>query len=439
MKIKGFFKKLDDELSKSVPPLSDELLNAPITLKQADEDMATTEIKEKTTSKFWSFFTPVRIGALATSILICFLAVFGIIRFGGNKKAVSDSVILQIDINPSVSLLLDSDMKVERVVSNNSDGDLILKAEGFLQEIVGKKAEEGVKLVAEEARKLGFIDAEKRGENGEYNNLLVSAKGNKEKLPENLLEDISTTVIEYFNSSGIYLFVECVNEGMQEFETQINNVKNQAQLYYEGIKESKEQLISHLNNLFFEYCNELLTFSLNKYDLYFEINELNEKIKQEENGLGDYWVNAIVGNVEDYNQEMGALLDELYNVYGEDYRELSIENSVAFATKMAIYDPENIDFVGLKQLAVDKIDANSFEENADLILDFILISAEEFISDAIDFYKMLGDATVQSLQDMVNGITDRLLQTKENLYSIVSNVPITNEEYQAFLQLIGKK
>ena len=145
MRAKRFFNKLNSELNESLPKMSEELKNAPIPPCQTLE---VVEEKQKTFD-FTHFFTPKRLTAFATVFAIVFIAVFSTLTITGAFDRRSDSVVVKMEINPSIELLLNEDMEVEKVVSNNADGDVILAEEAFIDLIVGKNATEAIKIIVQ--------------------------------------------------------------------------------------------------------------------------------------------------------------------------------------------------------------------------------------------------------------------------------------------------
>ena len=82
--MKRFFNKLDKELQSAVPKMSDDLKDMHITVAREQGEEITAQ---RTPSfSFAEFFTPKRIGALATAFVLAFIAVFSIITFAGKQK-----------------------------------------------------------------------------------------------------------------------------------------------------------------------------------------------------------------------------------------------------------------------------------------------------------------------------------------------------------------
>ena len=83
-----------------------------------------------------------------------------------------------IDVNPSVSLVLDKDNKVVSVIAENEDAQVLLYGEASL---VGMSAEDAAKKIAELSVRLGYL-----GEDNHGVNITVEGKANAEKLTDGI-------------------------------------------------------------------------------------------------------------------------------------------------------------------------------------------------------------------------------------------------------------
>lgn len=95
---------------------------------------------------------------------------------GAKNSAVS---YVGIDVNPSLTLMLDKNNKVVSVTATNEDGQVLLYGEN-LNEIVGKSVEEASKKIASLCVEFGYLNEENKGVNvtveGEANADAISGK-----------------------------------------------------------------------------------------------------------------------------------------------------------------------------------------------------------------------------------------------------------------------
>ncbi len=433
MKVKKFFEKLNGEIDGVIPELDDELKNAPICISESATEINEKSVEQKKRFNFKEFFTPRKLAYFATAFVVAFVAIFGTVSFV-NNASVSDEVIVRLDINPSLEFELNEDMKVEKVISDNADGDLILKVEGFADSLIGLDFKVAVKEIALKASEFGFIDYRKTGENGEYNQINVSATGNAKKLPKNLLSDMQAYVIDEFNKKGIFIYVGTSENSREDFETLANKIHEQSTLYLENIKQSAISLNEYLTELIFDYCNVLLNHSINKHDLLNEIDALNEQIKSAQDSLfaDDYW--SYDGEDEEIlalKDQMKAKLEEYVGKFEEE-----IEDGMSLALKLASYSA--IDIEGLKELAVNKIDKEFFSFENDLLLDFTAIAVGDFLDDVISFYDEFINGIGENIDQVIESIILKLEEVRYNASLAPNLSSISSEEYQRFIDSINK-
>ena len=100
----------------------------------------------------------IRYSAAALSALMT-LSLFGAC---GSKDETGAVSYVGIDVNPSVSLLLDKNDKVVSVVAENEDAQVLLYGEASL---VGMDAEDAAKKIAELSVELGYLNEDNKGVN----------------------------------------------------------------------------------------------------------------------------------------------------------------------------------------------------------------------------------------------------------------------------------
>lgn len=137
----NFKKLLKDEFDKIVPEQSERLKNtAIVSLEQ-----------EKPKNKFSFYKLAI---SLSCVFVFAFISIFAVIFNFNNTPPKSDySSYITLNINPSFSLLTDKDGKVENVVAENYDGEIVLSGLSFN----GEKYDEAIEIIVSECKKLGFI------------------------------------------------------------------------------------------------------------------------------------------------------------------------------------------------------------------------------------------------------------------------------------------
>ncbi len=85
--------------------------------------------------------------------LMMVLPIFGLTSCFGKDKSKKEASVMQVDINPSVEFVVDTEGKIASVTALNDDGAVILSGEVF----VGLTAEEAAAKMVEIAKQTGYI------------------------------------------------------------------------------------------------------------------------------------------------------------------------------------------------------------------------------------------------------------------------------------------
>ena len=195
-------KLLKEETERSVKnlKLSDEVRNAPVSVREKKESIPTktgilTRIAASASSFFEKLFQKRAVAAaLACAVCLCVAvpSVFAIMNASNGEPC---AVVLEI--NPEVLFLTDKKGKVTGVKSLNSDADVILADENAIDELEGKPLAESAEIFIDYALKLGFFDYE-----SDENAIKFSAE---KDLP--FIEESVTAAENYFCRKGVYSVV----------------------------------------------------------------------------------------------------------------------------------------------------------------------------------------------------------------------------------------
>lgn len=121
-----------------------------------------------------------------------------------NKKTEGELSRVQIDVNPSIELMVDEDGKVISVSALNDDGSIIIAGEA----IVNKTVEEATEIIVQVCTETGYIV---KGEvTASDNNVKISVSGDSDYAKE-LAAKVKDTAKEYLEKSGVKANVEQVN------------------------------------------------------------------------------------------------------------------------------------------------------------------------------------------------------------------------------------
>ena len=152
---------------------------------------------------------------------------------GGKDEGKAVSYV-GIDVNPSVSLVLDKNDKVLSVLADNEDAQVLLYGEN----LVGMSADEAAKKIAELSVELGYLNENNRGVN-----ITVEGKADAEKL--------SSAVEGSFEAAAEGLDLRFTSEGTFSLNRELNAVKAEysSDAAIQGLTVGKFKLIAEAQSV----------------------------------------------------------------------------------------------------------------------------------------------------------------------------------------------
>lgn len=452
MRNDDIFKKLENELSQLELPMSEKLKDTPI----ETDPLSSQEFAEATAKpSFLEWFINNR---KLTTIAACSLAtvLIGGVAIASLLPTVSPaptptptpqvgySSYLYVDINPSIALLFDENEKVKKVLSRNEDGDTLLCDETFVQSLQSSNANEAVTLLAERAAKMGYLDLLANGDNGVYNQINVSVFGENE-FPAQTLDTIRSTLTQYFCDNGVLVYVNVTQTLQEDFSQAVELLANRPTDFLDYLSETgNAETTQTALNFFYEFSEDLLTESLEKYDLYTEISNLNSAIEADTGHT--YWL------TKDHAQakKMEELLQKFYFLYGEDFQKTGdfltdFERATSFSLLETVYQTKATDAIELREL----LNVGFSEENFTLNE---LIKFGEFTTtlgygeDLFTSLFQLFERYNEDATSFISAVKEFSLEYATDLYTrhatyfeaIGSKNSVSQEDYQEFLKKIGK-
>lgn len=223
---KSLIKKLNNELDAIIPVLDKTVIDAPITVLERSEEVNSVKNKKRGGVKdfFARVFSTKRAIAAFSTGLACLMAVFVAVPFmtrGGS----SDGSVIVLEINPSVRILSMDGDEVTGVVSNNSDGDVLLSDDTFLNSLKGKSIQNAVNLISYKAVEYGYING-----SDTPNRIQLSVLKEDDKKAVDSALSLENGLIDFLCDEGIFAIVEgdSINkiEYSQKFDTVVESVKD---------------------------------------------------------------------------------------------------------------------------------------------------------------------------------------------------------------------
>lgn len=393
-------KQWKTELDAVIPNLDEKVLNAPI--PQPEKVVA---VKEKKKFRFSRGFIGGLISSCAVCVLSLVIAFSGIIPAtngslgagtgdnsdgsgsssdigGGNDGGSGEipnggavttfkSAMATVEINPTVTFVMDENGTVTDVLAGNVDADVILSDADAINSMKGKEFKVAVKSFVEYATTLGYLDA-----NGS-DVVRISSTGDFE---DEWLDGATTEISAYFNNNNI-------KSPLISEKVDYNTFKNRCNLGD------------------FDDIDELYDWAKDALEL-FTYREMSGKNNDEM--LEYYKTNIMAGLIKD------EIIDEIGD-YVEDFAELSA---------MLIEFPE---YWTKKDLTTDETELDKIEE-----IDEMFSELEEdygvVIENAFEYLELANKLSTLNTMDFITTITEMIANGNFSgaLAEIKNNLGITS-------------
>lgn len=270
--------------------------------------------------KFWK-----KIAACGLSVALAVGTGVLLTGCGGSEK--DAAARMQVDINPSVEFILDTDNKVLSVTALNDDGSLIIAGEAF----VGKTAEEAVEMMVSISTDAGYLV---KGElTAERDAITISITGDDAAAQE-LYEEVKAEIDGFLEESGIYAVVERGEELKLEALRELVMKADPSVTEEEVAKMNEEQLINALKISRIETA-QLITEELREaynvakeYDLRFAERQATKDVID---GLGsayESFLNLYSKALDSYQETIAAVEQARYDNFvdvGSQYQKALAE------------------------------------------------------------------------------------------------------------------
>lgn len=432
MKDIEFFKRLNEELDDMIPPMSEELRNEPIATDSAPSSSGRLK-------RFWRKKINRIISVAAAFVLLCVIAAGSVLLSAPEKERYA---LMRLDINPSVSVVLDKNYRVCGVASNNADADILLQDDDFVTSLQNQTCENAAVLLTERAAKAGFLDVFDEGTKERYNQVTITITGERE-VDNAAVQNIGKAVTGYFCERGVYLFAQVNILTDENIRKTVGELTAGKTLFYRRLEQA-ENLEKYAESAAYGYAETLLASALEKYDLYEKTDALNEAIKDDpENSLRlSYWSVDREKNerIADLCAQMEALLRKMKYLY-----DLEWSSDVAYSVSRSAYlaGIVGVNIEQLRTLCEEGIGEETFGGLSNIDV-------------RINYFKFVGNDTLQTVfNDLLNGDIGTFEQLADDIsylvtgkaqalfdkYSGLFSLPrstIGEEDYGAFLARIGK-
>lgn len=453
MKSSDFFRQLHRELEDAAPPMSDALKNEPIRTAPPEGEAETPAPPEKRVRAPKRRRLIATLSAAAAVFVACVVGITASLS-GAPSLPAQTYAYMYMDINPSVALTLDENYNVRRVLSRNADGDTIAGDKAFVASLVGLNAKDAAVKVAERAAKSGYISLRDEGSDGLYNEISVTIKSDGEAA-ESTVSEIKEGLVEYFCDKGVYVYVNASAETDPDAKAQTEALEARPDAYFEWLAESGDlaELETLTEETIYDYAADLLKDALHKYDLFGEIETLNEQIKADSDNtfrLG-YW---LIGDelrendeeIRDLSLRMSRCLEELFLLYGTDCRERSVDSLARYTAAHAAYVASTgaADVGELRALSEAGLSAETFGGIKNLSVRvnyFYFVTNDVLNSVAGELWNVGSSPTLEKLTKDIGTLVEDRTKALTERYSALFSLErerIDEGAYEEFLKRIGK-
>lgn len=437
--MKFFKEKLNKELDKLVPEMSETVRNAKINAARQE-----SKPKRQPQNGGYRKFLPSFMAGL-TAVM---LAVVGIVSLVGNPT-VDKTSFLTVEINPKVSFVSDSNGNVVNLVAENEEADIMLADADFVSSVVGKDLSSAVTAYVDRAARLGYLDVSERGDAVKISSVCKDGRNDAEYV-KNSLE-------EYFRGKGFYSVVVADYVDFNSFTHQNGFGNSSFDEVFEGLKyknkfftvrQATEMDVGGWKNFYREnivygkikdyfggeVSKRLDDIRRHSADIN-ELVELNGVIENHPDNpndiFKDYWAvkkySSSVGEGEfkTHMEEMTAKLQAYKSLYGksvDSVQELNIINA-----RYAIMPVETITSI-VSDFTNNLFDA--FFEDLSAVLEYVGFDSAriEYLAQTPDDFAEYKNKSIETLGAQANALADKNRQFYEQ-----ERLAISKDGYDEFV------
>ena len=404
-------------------------------------------------------------GIVVLTSCVCACVAIGIgayVLFGNNTPDNTDSsklAMVKMNLNPSISFVVDGDNKVVSVTGENNEGKMIIAGE----EIVGKDLSEAIEIILTIENETGYLVS--GNVTVDDNNLSFSVNIDDKELEEEIKNQITTTVNEVCEELNVEKHVEYLNaytnEELNKLVLELDPTLTEEDV--EGMTyEQKINVIKlyHLETaeLYSEELEELYT-QVKEYDIKFAESEFTKEAISSMGMLYEVYLSGFDIALNLLQSSIDSLNTIRYNqfvseesLYQTAYAKLleAKEEVIAYKNQLAQVETENtekkeqlIELLQAKEELLETL-TKSFEtqkDNALALIDSAVLKIEESMTKLEEYKASLPNqekvmetltSKAQELEDKVNQVKDNAFAEFENEYS--DDILATKEEVLAYKQ-----
>lgn len=351
-------------------------------------------------------------GVLCLSIIVGVGAYFAITN--SQTKVLSAKSFVKMDLNPSITLVVDENNKVVSVNGENNEGQMIVVDEN----IEGKTLEEAIEIILTIENQTGYLVS--GNATIDDNKVSISVSVDDEKIKDNMEKRISETVNRVYdelNVNGTLTYVETSIKDLKE-ELIKYNAYAQEKIDSMNFEQVYEELKINYQEAAVMYSQEIIDL-YNQAKIYeFKIAESDFTVKMIKD-LGGIQAALLEGVFKAYEFSMDALKSGIDALNDARYNHFIKEDSLYQQAndELLLYKSEVIKFKN--ELAVNE---NLKEEQKAAIqrkLD-AQISLLNNVSTSLSSLKVNAEKVLIELENAINTLMNKVTEIKDEIVSLLS-------------------
>lgn len=287
---------------------------------------------------------------LATSFCILLAIVIGVIALNNKKvNAKEYNAIVQVDVNPSIQMVVDEENKVLSITGLNDEGKMIIYGEA----IVGKNLDEALEIIVKIETDLGYLV-----EGSDDNKVTLTISANTEEITNKIEEFSRNTLNKVLEETGVIATIETA-KGYAEEELKLLAKELDPTLTEEEINNFNYNDYVHVVQLYHLEVADLASVKLEEMYNEFKNYQISITEKEAVKNAVNYLEIKYQGLIHTYNLAYDAL-NNAYTSMQDGYYSQFIDST-------SEYQKAWLELAELKQAYLDQrvVVANLTEEETD--------------------------------------------------------------------------
>lgn len=286
----------------------------------------------------------------ATSFCILLAIVIGVIALNNKKvNAKEYNAIVQVDVNPSIQMVVDEENKVLSITGLNDEGKMIIYGEA----IVGKNLDEALEIIVKIETDLGYLV-----EGSDDNKVTLTISANTEEITNKIEEFSRNTLNKVLEETGVIATIETA-KGYAEEELKLLAKELDPTLTEEEINNFNYNDYVHVVQLYHLEVADLASVKLEEMYNEFKNYQISITEKEAVKNAVNYLEIKYQGLIHAYNLAYDALNNAYTSMQDGYYSQ--------FIDPTSEYQKAWLELAELKQAYLDQrvVVANLTEEETD--------------------------------------------------------------------------